>query len=59
MINFLMDLELTNGEEELKRIKERQVQWIKIAKAQFRHLGRLKAEYPQNQELYYMEWKVG
>jgi DNA invertase Pin-like site-specific DNA recombinase len=59
MINFLVDWELMNAEEELKRIKERQEQGIKVAKSQNKHLGRPKAEYPENWEQYYKEWKLG
>jgi DNA invertase Pin-like site-specific DNA recombinase len=59
MINFLVDWELMNAEEELKRIKERQEQGIKVAKAQCKHLGRPKAKYPENWNQYYKEWKDG
>lgn len=59
MINFLVDWELMNAEEELNRIKERQEQGIKVAKAQLKHLGRPKAEYPESWEQYYNEWKAG
>lgn len=59
MINFLVDWELMNAEEELKRIKERQEQGIKVAKAQSKHLGRPKAEYPEGWGNYYNEWKAG
>lgn len=59
MINFLVDWELMNAEEELNRIKERQEQGIKVAKTQLKHLGRPKAKYPENWEKYYNEWKSG
>jgi len=59
MINFLVDWELMNAEEELKRIKDRQEQGIKVAKAQSKHLGRPKAEYPVGWDNYYNEWKAG
>lgn len=39
MINFLVDWELMNAEEELKRIKERQEQGIKVAKDQNKHFS--------------------
>jgi DNA invertase Pin-like site-specific DNA recombinase len=59
MINFLVDWELMNAEEELKRIKERQEQGIKIAKLKSKHLGRPKAEYPEDWDKHYKEWKSG
>lgn len=59
MINFLVDWELMNAEEELKRIKERQRQGIEVAKSQSRHLGRPRAKYPENWDKYYTEWKAG
>lgn len=59
MINFLVDWELMNAEEELKRIKERQEQGIKVAKSQFKHLGRPKAKYPADWDKHYKEWKLG
>lgn len=59
MINFLVDWELMNAEEELKRIKERQAQGIEAARAQSKHLGRPKAIYPDSWEQYYKEWKAG
>lgn len=59
MINFLIDWELMNAEEELKRIKERQEQGIKVAKDQSKHLGRPKSEYPVDCLNYYNEWKAG
>lgn len=59
MINFLVDWELMNAEEELKRIKNRQEQGIKVAKAQSKHLGRPKSKYPESWEQYYEEWKAG
>jgi DNA invertase Pin-like site-specific DNA recombinase len=59
MINFLVDWELINAEEELNRIKERQEQGIKVAKDQSKHLGRPKAEYPENWDQHYNEWKSG
>ncbi|MDT8718198.1 recombinase family protein [Clostridium sp. 19966] len=59
MINFLVDWELMNAEEELKRIKERQSQGIKVAKAQNKHLGRPRAKYPEAWEQYYSEMKAG
>lgn len=59
MVNFLVDWELMNAEEELTRIKERQEQGIKVAKAQSKHLGRPKAKYPEDWSNYYKEWKSG
>lgn len=59
MINFLVDWELMNAEEELKRIKERQEQGISALKSRNngKGIGRPKAEYPSNWHEVYTRWK--
>lgn len=57
MINFLVDWELMNAEEELKRIKERQAQGIEVAKRLNKHLGRPRAVYPENFNIIYSRWR--
>lgn len=57
MINFLVDWELMNAEEELKRIKERQAQGIEVAKRMNKHLGRPRAVYPENFNIIYSRWR--
>jgi DNA invertase Pin-like site-specific DNA recombinase len=59
MINFLVDWELLNSDEELKRIKERQSQGIEVSKRQGKHLGRPRAVFPDNFNYFYREWKDG
>ncbi|RXI50216.1 recombinase family protein [Clostridium tetani] len=59
MINFLVDWELMNAEEELKKIHERQRQGIEVAKAKGKHLGRPKAKYPDNWNEIYNRWHNG
>lgn len=57
MINFLVDWELMNAEEELKRIHQRQREGIAAAKAKNKVFGRPKIEVPENFEAVYREWK--
>lgn len=58
MINFLVDWELLNAEEELKRIKERQEQGIKSAKNKGIKFGRPKANFDKTLfETLYPIWK--
>lgn len=57
IVNLLVDWELMNAEEELKRIKTRQREGIDVAKAHGKHLGRPKAQYPDNWNQVYCEWK--
>lgn len=45
------------AQKERENIKKRQEQGIRIAKEQGKHLGRPKAEYPDNWETYYTNWK--
>lgn len=61
--NFISDLILSVlgyvAEQETEFRKQRQAEGIAIAKAQGKHLGRPKAEYPTNWEKEYREWKEG
>lgn len=57
MINFLVDWELINAEEELKRIRERQREGIEVAKKNKKHLGRPRIEKPENFIEVYNMWK--
>jgi DNA invertase Pin-like site-specific DNA recombinase len=59
MINFLVDWELMNAEEELKRIHQRQKEGIVAAKAKNKKFGRPKVKAPENFEEVYREWKNG
>lgn len=47
------------AQQERENIKQRQAEGIAIAKANGKHLGRPKAEYPSNFEAVYAEWKEG
>ncbi|GKT29632.1 recombinase family protein [Aduncisulcus paluster] len=47
------------AEQERKKIKKRQAEGIAIAKSKGQHLGRPKAEYPENFEAQYKLWKAG
>lgn len=61
--NFISDLILSVlgyvAEQETEFRKQRQLEGIKIAKEQGKHLGRPKAEYPNNFENEYKAWKQG
>ncbi|HFD2049145.1 TPA: recombinase family protein [Clostridium perfringens] len=58
MINFLVDWELLNAEEELKRIKERQEQGIRSAKKNGIKFGRPKVKYDEDLfKVLYSTWK--
>lgn len=61
--NFISDLILSVlgyvAEQETEFRKQRQLEGIKIAKEQGKHLGRPKAEYPTNWEQEYRAWKEG
>jgi len=46
------------AQKERENIKKRQQQGIAIAKAQGKHLGRPKAEYPENWNEVYQQWKI-
>ena len=47
------------AQKERENIKKRQAQGIAVAKAQGKHLGRPKAEYPNNWLDVYSKWKSG
>ncbi|MFZ2539495.1 MAG: recombinase family protein [Oscillospiraceae bacterium] len=47
------------AQQERDNIKQRQAEGIAIAKAQGKHLGRPKIEYPANFEMVYKDWKDG
>lgn len=59
--NFISDLILSVlgyvAEQETEFRKQRQLEGIAIAKAQGKHLGRPKAEYPNNWSEIYNSWK--
>ncbi len=61
--NFISDLILSVlgyvAEQETEFRKQRQAEGIAIAKAQGKHLGRPKAEYPNNWKDEYRAWKEG
>ena len=61
--NFISDLILSVlgyvAEQETEFRKQRQLEGISIAKAQGKHLGRPKAEYPSNFKVEYDKWKQG
>ena len=61
--NFISDLILSVlgyvAEQETEFRKQRQAEGIAIAKAQGKHLGRPKAEYPNNWKDEYRAWKDG
>lgn len=59
MINFLIDWELVNAEEELKRIKKRQQEGIAAAKGKNKKFGRPKVELPEKFNQVYRQWKSG
>ena len=60
---FIADLVLQilsyTAEKERENIRKRQRQGIDTAKAQGRHLGRSKAEFPDGWERVYTEWQSG
>ncbi|MGE5417089.1 MAG: recombinase family protein [Acidobacteriota bacterium] len=47
------------AQQERENIKQRQAEGIAIAKAQGKHLGRPKAEFPSDFEKVYYKWKEG
>lgn len=61
--SFISDLILSVlgyvAEQETEFRKQRQLEGIKIAKEQGKHLGRPKAEYPNNFDKEYEAWKQG
>lgn len=57
--NVLIEVLGTIAEEERNKIKKRQREGIEIAKAEGKHLGRPKTEYPEGWKEYYIQWKSG
>ncbi len=55
--NILIEVLATMAEEERKKIKQRQHEGIKLAKAKGKHLGRPKAEITNDFIKYYNSWK--
>lgn len=55
--NIVFELLCYMAEKERTKIRQRQEEGIKQAKAQGKHLGRPKAGYPSNFEKHYNEWK--
>jgi DNA invertase Pin-like site-specific DNA recombinase len=45
------------AEQERKKIRQRQAEGIAVARANNKHLGRPKAEYPKEWEAVYQEWQ--
>lgn len=60
---FIADLVLQilsyTAEKERQNILKRQAQGIAVAKAQGKHLGRPRAEFPEKWEQIYSQWKAG
>lgn len=59
MINFLIDWELMNAEEELKRIHQRQREGIAAAKIKNKKFGRPTIGRPESFDSIYIKWKAG
>ena len=57
--NVLIEVLGTIAEEERNKIKKRQAEGIAVAKAEGKHLGRPKTEYPAGWGEYYDKWKAG
>lgn len=57
--NVLIEVLGTIAEEERNKIKKRQAEGIAVAKAEGKHLGRPKTEYPAGWEECYNNWKAG
>ena len=57
--NVLIEVLGTIAEEERNKIKKRQAEGIAVAKAEGKHLGRPKTEYPAGWGEYYAKWKAG
>ncbi|MFU0825409.1 recombinase family protein [Clostridium sp.] len=55
--NLVLEVLSFVAEQERANIKQRQQEGIKIAKAKGKHLGRPKAELPEQWEQVYKEWK--
>lgn len=57
--NVVLEVLSFVAENERKNIKSRQAEGIAIAKAQGKHLGRPKVDYPNNWNNVYNQWKQG
>lgn len=57
--NIVLELLSYIAEQEREKIRSRQAEGIKIAKAKGTHMGRPKAAYPEDWLLYYDRWKAG
>lgn len=57
--NILIEVMGAIAEEERNKIRARQAEGIASAKAQGKHLGRPRIEFPEEWEKHYREWKQG
>jgi DNA invertase Pin-like site-specific DNA recombinase len=57
--NLVLEVLSFVAEQERQNIKQRQAEGIAIAKAQGKHLGRPKTEYPKEFKEVYEQWKNG
>ena len=57
--NVLIEVLGTMAEQERVRIRQRQREGIEAAKARGKHLGRPRAEYPEDWDSVYAEWQAG
>ncbi len=55
--NILIEVLSSIAEQERLTIRQRQMEGINVAKAKGKHLGRPKAEYPDEWQKVYSEWK--
>jgi DNA invertase Pin-like site-specific DNA recombinase len=56
--NLLLEVLSTMAEQERINIRTRQAEGIEVAKAQGKHLGRPKADYPKEWQKVYTQWKA-
>lgn len=57
--NLLLEVLSTIAEQERITTRTRQEEGYAVAKAQGKHLGRPRAEYPKDFEKVYLQWKAG
>ncbi|MPM76688.1 hypothetical protein SDC9_123687 [bioreactor metagenome] len=57
--NLLLEVLSTMAEQERINTRTRQAEGIAVAKSQGKHLGRPKAEYPNDFDKVYSQWKAG
>lgn len=57
--NIVFELLAYMAEKERLKIRQRQAEGIAVAKAQGKHLGRPKADFPKAWDEHYNEWKDG